>query len=138
MDYAQKLQPWRPASAFQEVADALNGAVEAQNCKVAPSTKHHALRASANAAERRVLDYPIPSSGKLVFVSPAGANDGADGSEARPFVSLHQAIAAIRAERAAAGVTEPTIADRATVVLRHGSHFLAQTLELGSEVGEEL
>ena len=36
LDYAQQLQPTRAAVVFQELADALNGAQEAQNCSVAP------------------------------------------------------------------------------------------------------
>ena len=134
LDYAQSLQPWRPASAFQEVADALNGAIEAQNCSVKPSFNnnngHKALRASASSSqpERRVLDYPLPSSGHVLFVSPAVASGG-DGSQSRPLSSLHEAVSAIRSHRAASG----DYSERSTVVLRAGTHHLLSSLELGPQ-----
>ena len=37
MDYARKIQPFRSKMQFQELADALNGVPEAQNCNVTVS-----------------------------------------------------------------------------------------------------
>lgn len=83
---------------------------------------------------RRVLDYPVPTRGRVLFVSPAVAKSGsADGSASRPFASLHDAVAQVRKERAARGASQLTDADRATIVLRAGTHVLGETLTLGSE-----
>ena len=50
LDYAQMVQPqWRPLAAFQELADALNGAAEAVNCHIKPS-----MRGNESASTRRV------------------------------------------------------------------------------------
>jgi hypothetical protein len=131
LDFAESLQPWRPASAFQEVADALNGAIEAAGCAVKPSRAARALRGSdvGAGAERRVQDFPLPGAGtRTFFVSPAVAAGG-DGSQGRPFASVHEALAAVRAHRAASagGAVEP-----AAIVLRGGTHFLRETLQLGA------
>jgi hypothetical protein len=144
LDYAQALQPWRPAAAFQEIADAFNGGVEANNCSVAPKAGSaaggpalRAVRGSSEPAERRVLDFEVPSSGATYYVAAHGAPgvgaEAADGSPARPFASLRHAVEAVRADRA--GSEAVTAAHRATIVLQAGKHYLREPLSLGHRVG---
>ena len=75
VDYAQSVQPaWRPLAAFQELADALNGAVEAQGCDVKPNAS-----ASPKASAQRVATFPLPTSAALVlFADPQGDDERGD------------------------------------------------------------
>ena len=124
LDMAQKLQPWRPVAAFTEIADALNGAVEAQHCKVAPSAP---VQPSAPTT-RRTLSYPLPTAEEspiTVFVDAAAGSDAADGSLTAPLATIEAALSAVR--RARSGALRGA---RATIVLRAGVHALAATLQL--------
>ena len=120
VDKAQALQPFRPNAAFQELADALNGAQEAQNCAVKPSATSSATSA------RRVLSYPLPPTGAhVLYVSPHGS-DIAAGTLDAPLRSITAALAAVRAAR---GLV--TDAPRAYLVLRAGIYYFGNApLEL--------
>ncbi len=120
VDYAQKLQPSRPVSVFSELADALNGAQEAQGCSVAPKPP-----AGGPAAASRMPAFPLPPPGAhLVFVDAAAAlSAAADGSAERPFPTLQAALAAVRVARAAKGISAAA-APRAHLVLRAGTFYL--------------
>jgi hypothetical protein len=131
VDYAQKIQPFRDTSAFRELADALNGAQEAQNCSVGPS----GAEVVANGG-LRVQAFALPPSSALTFFADASKalpDATADGSQARPFGSLRRAVEAVRAARAArraAGAAGAlTEGDRAFIVLRAGTFFLASAAE---------
>jgi hypothetical protein len=123
VDYAQKLQPARPISVFQELADALNGAQEAQGCSVAPKPPAGGAPPAA-----RMPSFPLPPPGSHVaFVDVAAPHSAAaDGSDARPFPTLQEALASVRAARAAAGLSAAA-APRAHLVLRAGTFFLGAT-----------
>ena len=131
LDFAQSLQPFRSPSVCQEVADALNGAIEAQNCSISPSA---AAASSFSFGTRRVATFPLPTSGLVMFVDPLVGDDiSASGARGAPFRSLSRALAAVRSARVAAKVSAP-LAPRATLVLRAGTFFLggadAGTLQL--------
>jgi hypothetical protein len=123
VDYAQALQPGRPLSVFQELADALNGAQEAQGCSVAPKPP------AAPPAASRVASFPLPPPGAhVVYVDASAApSAAADGSAARPHATLQAALAAVRAARAAKGLRSAAAAPRAHLVLRAGTFFLGAT-----------
>ena len=138
IDYAQKIQPsWRPLSAFQELADALNGAEEATDCHVKPN----ASLAPGGLKASRVKLFPLPSmeSASLVLYVDAHHGDDdrhGDGSRERPFQSIHRAVGAVRAARGSAShhrlLSEK---DRAVLVLRAGVFHLGAkggTLQLGA------
>jgi hypothetical protein len=133
IDYAQKVQPsWRSLEAFQELADALNGAQEAVNCSVKPNAS-----ASTKAASR-VKAFPIPAESTaalILYVDARHGNDNVngDGSVARPFQSLHRALFAVRTVRTTHGRSALSEADRAVIVLREGVFHLGGvgTLQLG-------
>lgn len=128
LNYAQQQQPFRPLAAFQEVADALNGAQEAQNCSVAPSA---ALKHAATT--RRVLSFPLPAEGLTYYVDPSyGSDVRGDGTAAKPFSTLQHALRALRAKRASLGVIASE-APQATLVLRKGTFALGETLHLTPE-----
>ena len=142
LDYAATLQPFRSAAAFQEIADALNGAIEAANCSVKPK----ALGGAASAASR-VAWAPLPAAESgvgRVFADPSKGNDNmchigehqcGDGSERKPFRTIQRALKAVSAARArlgrdhgAAGQTTAPFA----VILRAGTFFLGSTINLDS------
>ena len=143
LDYAATLQPFRSAAAFQEIADALNGAIEAANCSVKPK----ALGGAASAASTRVAWAPLPAAEAgvgRVFADPSKGNDNmchigehqcGDGSERKPFRTIQRALKAVSAARArlgrdhgAAGQTTAPFA----VILRAGTFFLGSTINLDS------
>jgi hypothetical protein len=119
LDYAQQLQPWRPLSAFQQVADALNGAQEAQNCSVAPTVT------VASRMAPRIPIFPVPKTGYVVYADPSplrGSDVTGDGSLARPFLSVERALAAVRSKRARIGPA----ALPSSIVLRAGELALTR------------
>ena len=131
VDYAQQLQPTRPLSVFQQLADALNGAQEAQNCAVAPKPARAPLAAYAPPATA-MPSFPLPPAGAhVVFVDPSRGSDGGLGSEAAPLRTLAAALAAVRGARAARGLAAPA-APPAYLVLRAGT-FHPRTLNLTRE-----
>ena len=135
LDYAQMVQPqWRPLAAFQELADALNGAAEAVDCHVKPS-----MRANKSTSTRRVKTFALPpASAALVLFADAvrGSDTDGDGSEAKPFASLHRGLAAVRTFRAGRDAASLAETDRAYLMLRAGTFYLgssgAGTLHLGA------
>jgi len=135
LDYAQMVQPqWRPLAAFQELADALNGAAEAVDCHVKPS-----MRANKSTSTRRVKTFALPpASAALVLFADAvrGSDADGDGSEAKPFASLHRGLAAVRTFRAGRDAASLAETDRAYLMLRAGTFYLgssgAGTLHLGA------
>jgi hypothetical protein len=134
LDYAASLQPWRSAAAFQEVADALNGAIEAANCSVKPKAQ---LGAGSDAS--RVAWAPLPRAGSgvvSVFAdSTKGSDTSGDGSEAKPFRTIQRALKAVSSARArlqqARGGDASTRAPFA-IVLREGTFYLGSTIQLDS------
>lgn len=120
IEFAAHIQPWRPASTFAEIADALNGASEkAQGCTVAaPAGLGDGGRrfGPVDAAPR----VPLGGNFSTWYVSPAGS-DSNDGSVGAPFATLPRALAASRANT---GSNQ--------IVLRAGTYFLASTIVLGA------
>ena len=130
LDLARSMQPFRSAAVFQEVADALNGAPEAHNCSVKVS-----LPASSTATASRVLSYPLPTSGHVVFADPnmgVGSDLTGTGTMASPFRSIERAMEEVRAVRAHAGIDVATATDAptSTIVLRAGVFHLTATLQV--------
>jgi hypothetical protein len=124
LDFAQQIQPFRPFPAFQAIADALNGAPEANNCSVAPK-----LRLST--------PPPVPCAPPAAPVSQShlhaavdcciGDDVRADGSPKRPFRTLHAAIRHIRQLRASSPASQ---LPPAVINLGPGVHYLSHTLTL--------
>lgn len=129
VDFAQSLQPFRPAQVFSEVADALNGADDANGCIVYPKT---ASRPEGAATISRVLSFALPTNGLVVFVDPVKGSDKGKtrGQKIAPFRSLTAALAHVRAWRIDKGVKDFASAPKATLVLRQGTFHLAATLNL--------
>jgi hypothetical protein len=99
LDYAQSLQgDIRPKAAWTEVADALNGADDAKGCIVTPRQQQGA-QSRPNSPPSRVLSYPVPSDGMVIYVdAKKGSDDRGKGSGEKhaPFASLPFALAQIR------------------------------------------
>jgi hypothetical protein len=117
LNYTALLQPWRSPALLSAVADALNGAVEAQNCSVAPPPA-----AAAGPASRFVHRALPPASAPAVFyVDAVRGDDGAAGTQAAPFRTIARGLTATRGAAPAAG----------TLILREGTFFLGAPLVLG-------
>ena len=113
MEYAHKIQPWLSDLKFQEIADALNGAEEAQNCSVS--------------FHRRVPLLPKPPSFPLphaatYFVDANKGSDSNTGSMGDPFKTIPRALVASRISPSAA-----------TIILRGGVFYLTDTVMLDAK-----
>lgn len=116
LEHARTLQPWRAPALWSAMADALNGAVEAQNCSVA-------LRDELPAASHsRFVHRAVPAAGApaTFYIDALRGSDAAAGTLAAPFLTLTRGLAATRAAAPTPG----------TLVLRGGTFYLPAPLEL--------
>jgi hypothetical protein len=67
----------------------------------------------------------VPADALTFHVDYTGGNDGAAGTENHPFQTIHRALAATRAA-GAAGAPK-------SIVLKAGTHYLNETIELGTK-----
>ena len=116
LEYARKIQPNLSTQKLQEIADALNGAKEAQNCNV--SVKN--LADSNSGRPTRI--YAAPSGASTFYVDSNGGSDSNSGTMNSPFKTIEKAITAARA----AG-------QGSTIVLRKGTYYLTDTIALNTQ-----
>lgn len=114
MDFARKIQPMRTKEQFQELADALNGAREAQGCNVTVG-KH-------DYAKTRVGNFSSPQAGSTFYVDSTRGSDSNPGTQSAPFKTIEMGITS--AKSAGYG---------STVVLRKGIYYLVSTIDLTSK-----
>ena len=127
LDFAQDIQPWLTMQQLQQVADALNGAQEANNCSVSPSKLPY-----KPTNERPVHEAPIwsdlistDSYSDHIFVDYINGNDNNDGSINYPLKLLQTAIIKARKQRSNKHETQ-------YIILREGRHYLQDTIYLDS------
>lgn len=111
LDFAHKLQPNRTREQFQQLADALNGAPEAQSCNV--TSGYHQYATS------RVGIFPTPESGTTFFVDANSGSDSNQGSQSSPFKTVAKGVAS--AQKAGPG---------SSVILRKGVYYVDSTIKL--------
>jgi hypothetical protein len=114
LDYGASLQPFRPSASWAQMADALAGAPEAQNCSLSLPA------APANASRFSYLPLPAAGTPNVYYIAAAGGADSNPGTQAAPFATVERGLAAARAGAPAPG----------TLVLRGGTYFLAAPLVL--------
>lgn len=128
LEYAHDIQPWLSGTQLQEIADALDGTPESQNCSVSvplqlldksPSTPSH------DAPSWNESHDDITS---LIFVDFALGHDGNDGSITAPIKHVHSALDKLR-QRLGAKYRESF----KKIVLRKGRHFIPFPISLGSD-----
>ena len=111
MKYARKIQPFRTKMHFQQIADALNGAQEAQNCNVSadfiPDDEGFVPPA-----------FELPQEGTTYYVDASKGKDSNPGTMQSPFQTIEKALSASRSSSAA------------TIILREGTFYLTNTLML--------
>ena len=113
VEFANTLQPWRPAASFTQLADALNGSPEkAPGCTVQSKSEYGVEGGS------RFREAPIPEAGQTFYVSPTGS-DSNPGTPESPFATVEFALTTTR--------KNPGFN---TVILRAGEYFLAAPLQL--------
>ena len=111
LDYARKIQPFRTKAQFQQVADALNGAEEAQNCNV-----------SVNMPDDggwKPPSFSVPrDSTSMFYVDANKGSDSNSGTISSPFKTITKAVDTARS----AG--QPS-----TIILREGTFYLSETIQ---------
>lgn len=119
MDYARKIQPHLSKNQFQDIADALNGAQEAQNCNV------RVPGVSLSNYKYRDVAFTLPNieaESVTFFVDANKGSDSNSGTIDSPFKTIVKAI------------TSAQVAKRYTVIiLREGTYYLTETIQLGSQ-----
>ena len=117
MDFARKIQPFRTKMQFQEIADALNGAQESRNCSVSVDVPED------GAGQHEPPSFPIPrGSSSAFFVDADKGSDSNSGSMSSPFKTISKAVEAARSSSKQAS----------TIVLRRGTFYLSETINLNS------
>ena len=113
LDFAHKIQPFRSKVHFQMIADALNGAPEAQNCSVTVPDSY--------GAEDNIMNtLPLPTGvAKTFYVDTIKGKDSNTGSIKYPFKTIMRAVKAAR-----------FAGKYSTIVLREGTFYLTETIEL--------
>lgn len=111
MDFARKIQPMRTKLQFQQLADALNGSPEAQNCNVTPG--------NYNFSASRVGSFPAPQSGQTFYVDSTSGSDSNPGTLSSPFKTIAKGVNS--AQKAGSG---------SFVVLRKGVYYLDSPIQL--------
>lgn len=125
VEFAGQTLPRLTAAQLQMVADALDGAQEAQNCTtpVPPSLATIAPAADARDGVRALPRVPLPAPGTAQYYCDAvHGSDSASGSEAHPFMTIAKGVDAC----AAAG------SSACTVVLRAGTFYQPAAIELSA------
>ena len=120
LEFANTLQPWRPAEAFAQIADALDGSPEkAPGCAVTnPGYGAPGATRVGPAASRPLLkDYA------QIYVDAAAGSDTNPGTEGAPLKTLPAAVAL---SRAGGGKNNQ-------ILLRAGTHFLKAAVALGAQ-----
>ena len=119
MDFARKIQPFRSKQQFQQVADALNGAEEAQNCSVTVDMPDDAY------GGRKLPAFPIPKQLEPFTTLYVDANKGSDsnsGSMSSPFKTINKAVSVAHSS-----------AQDTTIVLRAGTFYLTEPIRLDAQ-----
>ena len=128
LDYAASLQPFRSLASLQEIADALNGAVEAANCSVKPKQ-----RSGHSSSRVGWADLPSVQSGvNTIWCDPNASNDG-DGSKGYPYLTIQRALEDVKEIRGKLKVA-PSQSPFA-IVLRSGVFYLNATINMDSSLG---
>ena len=113
LDFAHKIQPFRSKTHFQMIADALNGAPEAQNCSVT-------VPDSYGGDDNVMNTLPLPAGvTKTFYVDTIKGKDSYSGSIKSPFKTIVKAVKAAR-----------FAGEYSTIVLREGTFYLTKTIEL--------
>lgn len=118
MDYASKIQPWLYETKLQEIADALNGAKEAQHCNVSIKAPFRSYSGAPS--------FPLPKATVTTYY--VDANKGSDsnpGSMSSPFKTISKAVMAVRS----AGSSDGTV-----IMLRAGTFYLTDTIMLDEQL----
>ena len=115
IDFAHKLQPFRTKESFQQLADALNGAEEAQNCSVS-------LPADLDDNVSRFPVLATPTEGSSLYVDAIHGSDTNSGTMQSPLKTISKAVTASRS------ATKPV-----TIILRQGTFYLSDAIMLGAE-----
>jgi hypothetical protein len=134
--FSLSAQPFREHTDFERVADAFNGARDALSYKCVTRPRTSRRSPSLATTSDGVLSFTLPSYDEktVVFADPLAAAvttlNISTGSREWPIRTLHAAVAEVRRRRAIGAIAHDT---KATIVLRAGTFYLGETLELHAE-----
>ena len=121
LEYANLLQPWRPAEAFSQLRDALDGSPEKpSSCTVTSSPAFGAPGATRFSSPTPPAPVPLRDYA-AIYVDAVAGSDANPGTAAAPLKTLPAALALSRTD----GVNNQ-------IVLRAGTHFLSAPLALNA------
>lgn len=121
VEFAHKIQPRLTQAQLQQIADALDGAAEAQDCNTTVPSHIAAAAPAADARDgvRALPRVPLPdASAPQYYADAEHGSDSNSGTEAKPFATVGKAVGACQGS------------PKCTVVLREGTFYLAAPVEL--------
>lgn len=120
LEFAQEIQPFLSGDQLQEIADALNGSPEAQNCNITAQSLKNNHTPHREPMHWNDLD-DINQSINTIFVDYINGNDDFNGSISHPLRLLETAVYRFRDEK-----YQNT--QRKRIILRKGTHYLPNTI----------
>eukprot|EP01084_Bolivina_argentea_P309825 535953_1 len=121
LEFAQEIQPWLTNKQLKDIADALNGAEEANHCNVSSTIQE---KHSQNPIWNDLTIDPKHFDENYIFVDYINGNDKNNGSIDYPLKYLETAILKFRQRKK----TNP----KRYIILRNGKHYLNNTIYLNS------
>eukprot|EP01084_Bolivina_argentea_P180090 311129_1 len=120
IEYAQNIQPFLTQQQLQDIADALNGSPEAQNCNISALNLPHVAKSEHREAQTwNDLNFSfIPS----IYVDYTFGDDNNKGTASEPLKTLHFAIELARK------LYGNNIYKR--IILRAGKHYITKTVNI--------
>ena len=114
LDFALHIQPHLNYNQLQQIADALNGSPEAQNCDVKPTNNTQFKHSSA-------YKPTIPTDNVIeIFVSTDGDDTIGDGTLSNPFQSISKALSHM--------VLTRVLNQYGIIYLREGIYYVLETI----------
>ena len=119
MDFARKIQPSLTKVKLQQIADALNGAQEAQNCNISVPADVQEMEPAIRAPS---FPLPDPKASASFYVDANKGSDSNSGTMESPFQTINKAVMAAR-----------NAGPFSTIILREGTFYLTETIQLNSK-----
>ena len=127
LEFAHNIQPWLSGTQLQEIADALDGTPESQDCNVSVPLKLLNQSPSKPSHDAPSWNESHDAIASLIFVDYVDGHDANDGSISAPIKHLHTALNKLRQRL---GVKYRDCIKK--IVLREGTHYLPHPIHFGS------
>lgn len=122
LEYAQYIQPQLTTTQLQQMVDALDGAIESQNCTTNITNlplKPPSIKTQQNTWWDSLYDIPT------YYIDASKGNDNNIGSILKPFKSIHKALNIITLNNTIKNLWKK-------IILTKGTHYISNTILLNN------